>query len=118
MKNFFVALAVSLSMLAMTACSSIESTKVQSDSIAARGDAVAVVQAAHMGIYLLFYFVPIVTSDLDQVVNKLLVNEAKALGGNKVELLTAFETPKGGIFQLGGQIFSPAPSFASGIAVK
>jgi len=118
MKKFLATLTVAISMIAMTACSSIESTKVQSDSIAARGDAVAVVQATNVGITAIFHFVPIVTSDLDTVVNKLLVQEAKALGGNKVELLAAFETPKSGIFALAGGIIGFPFATASGIAVK
>lgn len=122
MKKFFVALVASLS-LSLSACSSVESAKVDGSTIASNGEAVAVVQATNLGLYLLFNFVPIFESTLDTVVNKLLVTEAKALGGNKVELMTALEYPKGGLFQwfgIGGglNIVNLSPAFASGIAVK
>jgi hypothetical protein len=118
MKKFLVAMIASVALL--SACSSIESTKVNSADISAanNAEAVAVIQATNMGLYLFFYFVPIFTSDLDTVVNKLLVAEAKALGGNKVELLGAAETPKSGIFALFGNILSPGMAQATGLAVK
>ena len=123
MKKFVVALVAALSLSALTACSSVESAKVDGSTISSNGEAVAVVQATNLGLYLLFNFVPIFESNLDVVVNKLLVTEAKALGGNRVELMMAFEYPKGGIFQwfspLGGlNIINLSPAYANGVAVK
>lgn len=123
MKKFFVAMMTAITLSALTACSSVESAKVDGSTIASNGEAVAVVQATNLGIYLLFNFVPLVESTLDTVVNKLLVTEAKALGGNKVELMMAVEYPKGGIFQWFGpagglNIVNFSPSFASGVVVK
>lgn len=123
MKKFVVALVAALSLSALTACSSVESAKVDGSTIASNGEAVAVVQATNLGLYLIFNFVPIFESNLDTVVNKLLVTEAKALGGNKVELMFAWEWPKGGIFQWfagapGINLANPSPAYASGIAVK
>ena len=49
----------------------------------------------------------------------MLVAEAKALGGNKVQLLAAMEQPKGGlIFKLMGGLAWLPPAGAVGIAVK
>mgnify|MGYP001611865521 CR=1 FL=1 len=118
MKKFLVALVASVAL--MSACSSIEYTKVNSADISAanNAEAVAVIQATNLGLYLFFYFVPIFTSDLDTVVNKLLVAEAKAHGGNKVEILGASETPKSGIFALFGNIANVGLAQATGLAVK
>ena len=44
----------------------------------------------------------------------MLVAEAKALGGNKVQLLTALETPKGGLlFKLATSAMGPIPFILS-----
>lgn len=124
MKKFFVAIVAALSLSALTACSSVESAKVDGSTIASNGEAVAVVQATNLGLYLIFNFVPIFESTLDTVVNKLLVTEAKALGGNKVELMMAMEYPKGGLFQwfgpgpFGLNLVNLSPAYANGIAVK
>jgi hypothetical protein len=123
MKKFMVAAVAALSITAL-ACTSVESAKVDAATIASNGEAVAVVQATTLGIYILFNFVALVESNLDVAVNKTLVTEAKALGGNKVQLLTTFEYPKGGLFKwfgpgpFGLNILNLSPSFASGIAVK
>src|SRR5688572_4687252 len=96
MKKFLVALVAALSITAL-ACTSVESAKVDAATIASNGDAVAVVQAVSIGLCLIFHFVVITESNLDTVVNKLLVTEAKALGGNKVQLLGAGQMPAGSI---------------------
>jgi hypothetical protein len=123
MKKIVTALIASVA-LSTVACQSIESTKVDPNTIASNGEAVAVVQATALGITAIFNFVTIVDASLDTVVNKMLVSEAKSLGGNKVQLLTAMETPKGTlIFRLAGGIISwiagsPQMAMASGIIVK
>ncbi len=121
MKKFLVAAVAALSITA--ACTSVESAKVDAATISSNGEAVAVVQATTLGIYLIFNFVALVESNLDVAVNKTLVTEAKALGGNKVQLLSVFEYPKGGLFKWFGPIYglnivNLSPSFASGVAVK
>ena len=124
MKKLFVAIVAAVSLASLVACSSIESTKVDGSTIASNGEAVAVVQATNLGLTLIFNFVTIFESTLDTSVNKLLVTEAKALGGNKVELLMAMEYPKGGLFQwfgpgpFGLNLASLSPTMATGIAVK
>ncbi|MCP4499844.1 MAG: hypothetical protein GY822_07770 [Deltaproteobacteria bacterium] len=118
MKKFLVAMVAALSISAL-ACTSVESAKVDPATIAANGEAVAVVQATTLGLCLIFHFVPIVESNLDTVINKVLVAEAKALGGNKVDLKGFMEMPHGSIlFQLFHGILLVDPAFAEGVVVK
>lgn len=121
MKKAFLALGLAAAM--MTGCTSVESATVGSNEVAATGgEAVAVVQATSLGFTFLFHIVDIVTSDLDEVVNKLLVGEAKAMGATKVDLKSASTTPRHGIFALIGipglNIFGFPMSSAVGVAVK
>jgi hypothetical protein len=117
MKKFLAAVVASLALT--TACSSVEAAKVDPATIASQGEAVAVVQCVTLGLTLIFHFVTISEASLDTVVNKMLVAEAKALGGNKVQLLGAMEMPKQGlIFRLAGGVLSLPPAAAMGIAVK
>ncbi len=125
MKKNLTALVAAL-VLATSACQSVESTKVDEATIASNGNAVAVVQCAAIGLTAIFHFITITEASLDTVINKMLVAEAKALGGNKVQLLTALETPKGGLlFKLATSAMGPIPFILStpvagavGIAVK
>ena len=122
MKKFLTAAVASLALMS-TACTSVESTKVDSATIASNGDAVAVVQCTAIGFSALFHIVTITEASLDTVINKLLVAEAKALGGNKVQLLSAMEMPKDNLFMLSGGVVSyfagmPPMAQATGIAVK
>ena len=118
MKNFLAAIVASVALMT-TACQSVESTKVDPATIASNGEAVAVVQCVAFGLTAIFHFVTITEASLDTVINKMLVAEAKALGGNKVQLLAAMETPKGGLlFKLAGGILMLPPAAAVGIAVK
>lgn len=120
MKKFLTAAVASLALLT-TACQSVESTKVDATTISTdnNAEAVAVVQCVALGLTAIFHFVTITEASLDTVINKMLVAEAKALGGNKVQLLAAMETPKGGLlFKLAGSIVMLPPAAAVGIAVK
>jgi hypothetical protein len=118
MKKFLAAIVASVALMG-SACQSVESTKVDPATIASTGEAVAVVQCVALGLTAIFHFVTITEASLDTVINKMLIAEAKALGGNKVQLLSAFEMPKGGlIFHLAGGILMLPPAMASGIAVK
>src|SRR5688572_2647748 len=92
MKKFLAALVASLALT--SACASVESAKVDPATIASNGEAVAVVQCVTLGLTLIFHFVTISEASLDTVVNKMLVAESKALGGNKVQLLNAMEMPR------------------------
>lgn len=114
MKKSLLALA-----MVVCGCTSIESTRVTSSQLVGNGgDAVAVIQVTSIGWTFFFHTVDIVTADLDEVVNKLLVGEAKALGGNKVDLKTATTTPRHGIFRVPGFIFGWPVTQATGVAVR
>ena len=116
MKKTLLAVAVAA---ALTGCTSIESTTVTpSEVVASGGEAVAVIQAESIGLTAIFHIVDIVGSDLDQVVNKLLVGEAKNMGASKVDLKGVMTTPRHGIFALMGGIIGFPTSMATGVAVK
>lgn len=103
---------------ALVGCTSVESAVVSGTEIAANGEAVAVVQANALGLTAIFHIIDIVQSDLDTVVNKLLIAEAKAMGASKVDLLTAGTTPRHGIYALTGTLIGITSSSATGVAVK
>ena len=102
----------------LVGCTSVESATVSGNEIAANGEAVAVVQANAIGLSAIFHIVDIVQADLDTVVNKLLVAEAKAMGASKVDLKGAATTPRSGIFALFGGIIGFPMASANGVAVK
>ena len=77
MKKTIVAIAAAFGLVA---CTSVETATVSGSEIAANGEAVAVVQANALGLTAIFHMIDLVQSDLDTVVNKLLVAEAKAMG--------------------------------------
>jgi hypothetical protein len=103
----------------LVACTSVESAVVSGAEISANGgEAVAVIQANALGLTAIFHIVDLVQSDLDTVVNKLLVAEAKAMGASKLDLKGAGTTPRHGIFALAGGIIGVTSSSAMGVAVK
>jgi hypothetical protein len=103
----------------LVACTSVESAVVSGAEVsAASGESVAVIQATSLGLTAIFHIVDLVQSDLDTVVNKLLVAEAKAMGASKVDLKAAMTTPRHGIFALGGGIIGVTFAHSMGIAVK
>jgi hypothetical protein len=105
--------------MSLVACTSVESAVVSGAEVSANGgEAVAVVQANALGLTAIFHIVDLVQSDLDTVVNKLLVAEAKAMGASKVDLKGASTTPRHGIYALAGGIIGFPMSSAMGIAVK
>lgn len=118
MKKLLLA-ACTVAAFGLAACTSIEATTVSGSEIAATGgEAVAVVQAEALGLTAIFHIVDIVSCNLDQVVNKLLVSEAKAMGGSKLDLKMAMTTPRHGLFALGGGIIGVPWAVATGIVVK
>lgn len=103
----------------LVACTSVETAVVSSNEVAASGgQPIAVIQGTALGFTAIFHVVDLVQSDLDTVVNKLLVSEAKAMGGNKVQVISAGTTPRHGIFALAGGILGFPISQATGVAVK
>ncbi|MFO0595394.1 MAG: hypothetical protein U0228_08820 [Myxococcaceae bacterium] len=118
MKKGYLAIALAAA-LSTTACTSVESATVASNEVSANGgEAIAVIQANSIGWTLIFHLVDIVTSDLDQVVNNLLIKEAKNMGANKIDLKSASTTPRHGIFALAGFLMGWPSSSAVGVAVK
>jgi hypothetical protein len=125
MKKFLAALVASLTLITV-GCQSVESAKVDPATIASNGEAVALVQCSAIGLTAIFHFITITEASMDTVVNKMMVAEAKALGGNKVQILTAMETPKNGLlFRLATSamgiipyILSTPLAMATGIAVR
>ncbi len=116
MKNTFVAMFMAATLVG---CTSVESASVSSaEVVASGGEAVAAIQTSAIGISLIFHIVSIVEADLDLVINKLLVAEAKAMGASKVDLKGASTTPRHGIFALAGNIIGFPGAGAFGIAVK
>ncbi len=99
-------------------CTSVETATVSSADIASNGEAVAVIQTTSLGFTAIFHIFDIVQSDLEVVVNKLLVAEAKGMGANKVELKSFGTTPRHGIFALTGFLLGFPSSSATGVAVK
>ena len=102
----------------LVACTSVETATVAGSEVAANGEAVAVIQASSIGLTALLNLVDIVQSDLDTVVNKLLVSEAKAMGASKVDLKTARTTPRHGVFALPALLLGFPTAHAEGVAVK
>lgn len=106
----------------LIACTSVESAIVSGAELSTQGEAVAVIQANALGLTALFHIIDIVQSDLDTVVNRLLVSEAKAMGASKVDLISARTTPRHGLYALSGAfpfvLLGITESQASGIAVK
>ncbi len=92
--------AVLSALLASTGCVSIEHATVVGREFAAPGEPIAVLQADIVGLSLFLNMVPLVNADLDTVVNKVLIGEAKAMGGTRVELKEASTTPTGGVYAL------------------
>jgi hypothetical protein len=114
------ALLCALAACSLAACTSVEATQVPGDALttAGGGTPIAVIQAKALGLTALFHMVDLVQSDLDTVVNKLLVSEAKAMGATKVDLKTASTTPRHGLYALTGLIIGITSSTAVGVAVK
>lgn len=117
-KNLVLALALTLG-VALPACTSIESATVAGNEVVANGgEAIAVMQANSIGFTLIFHIIDAVSSDLDQIVNKLLVAEAKLMGASRIDLKSASTTPRHGIFALAGFIIGFPTSSGTAIAVK
>jgi hypothetical protein len=107
----------------LIACTSVESAVVSGAELQAEGDnAVAVIQANALGLTALFHIIDIVQSDLDTVVNRLLISEAKAMGASKVDLVNARTTPRHGLYALSGMfplvLIGVTESQATGVAIK
>ena len=113
------ALVAALAATSLVACTSIETATVSMNELATPGgEPVAVIQGTSIGLTAIFHIVEIVQSDLDTVVNRLLISEAKSMGANRVNLNYAMTVPRHGIFALFGGIIAFPVSIAQGVAVK
>ena len=116
MKKALVSAIVASSLMA---CTSVETAVVSGNEVFVQGgEPIAVIQCTSIGLTAIFHVVELVQSDLDTVVNKLLVAEAKAMGGNKVQLLSANTWARQGIFGVTGLLLGFPISSAVGVAVK
>ncbi|MCL2626376.1 MAG: hypothetical protein FWD46_06145 [Cystobacterineae bacterium] len=117
MKRFLVAFVG----VTLMACTSIESTVVESeamkDIVANGGEPVAVIQANSLGWTFFWHSLTVVDTNLDEVIG-LLVTEAKSMGANKVDLKSAGTSPRGGFWGLSAILMGMPSSEAVGIAVK
>ena len=103
----------------LVACTSVETAVVSGNEVsAAGGEPIAVIQGTSLGLTAIFHVIDLVQSDLDTVVNKLLVAEAKAMGASKLDLKGASTTPRHGLYALAGSIIGVTQSSAMGVAVK
>jgi len=104
---------------AFLACTTIDSAVVASNEVVtAEGDAVAVIQGTALGFSLFLHYVKLVDADLDKVVNKVLIAEAKSMGANKVELTNFATSPTKGIWRVFGLLAAVPYAAATGVAVK
>jgi hypothetical protein len=119
MKKARLASALALAACTLAGCTSVEVTTVPGgDLVSPAGTPKAVIQAKALGLTALFHMVDLVPSDLDLVVNKMLVAEAKAMGAKKVDLKSAQTTPRHGLYALTGLIIGITSSTAVGVAVE
>ena len=103
--------------LALAACSSISTVRVQPESVYVGPHLrpIAVVHAQVTSAYLLFIAIP-GHVDLDHVVNRMLIAAAKTLGADKVVDIHVDITPDDGIWSL-RKLLGWRSAEASGIAV-
>ena len=118
MKQLVIAMAMTF--VFGTGCAtSTQFTKVNPSEISANGDAIAVISSYGCAMTFFFHLVePWEEGTLKHVINKGLVNQAKQLGANKVQITNADETPKNGLFALTGSIVGLSAAQASGVAIK
>jgi hypothetical protein len=105
--------------VALMACSRIESAVVAGNEIVTtEGEAIAVIQARSLGWTFFWHALTVVDTSLDQVINKMLVAEAKSMGANKVDLKGASTSPRGGVWGLPAILVGMPGSNAVGVAIK
>lgn len=103
--------------MAVAACSSVSTVRVQPETIHVGPGLrpIAVIHAQVTSAYLLFLPIP-GGVDLDRVVNRMLLPTAKALGADKVVNIQVDMTPDGGVWTL-RKLFLWRSAWASGVAV-
>lgn len=103
--------------LAITACSSISTVRIQPEAVAVgpRLRPIAVIHAQATSAYFLWIPIP-GHVDLDRVVNRMLIATAKSLGADKVVDIHVDITPDDGIWTL-RKLLGYRSATASGVAV-
>jgi hypothetical protein len=104
-------------LVALTACSSIQTVRVQPENVYAGPHLrpIAIVRAHVTSAYVLFIPIP-GHVDLDRVVNGMLIESAKALGADKVVDIKVDITPDDGIWAL-RKLLGWRSAEATGLAV-
>ena len=115
--RFVIALAMALALGAGPGCSSVNTVRVQPESMYVGPGLrpIAVVHAQVTSAYILFIPIP-GGVDLDRVVNRMLIAAAKAMGADKVVNIQVDITPDNGIWAL-RKILGYRSASASGVAV-
>ena len=117
MRNLFAACV--LFAFATGCATSTHFTKVNPSDVSANGDAIAVMSSTGCALTFFFHLVePWEEGSLKHVIKKGLVNQAKQLGANKVQITDAYESPKNGLFALTGGLAGISTASASGVAIK
>lgn len=103
--------------VAMSACSSVTTVRVQPESlyVGPKLRPIAVVHAQVTSAYFLFIPIP-GRVDLDRVVNRMLLSAAKSLGADKVVNIQVDITPDDGVWVL-RKLLGYRSAQASGVAV-
>ncbi len=105
-------------LIASGACTSVTSIRLHPDAVATGPNqrAIAAIQANAASAYILF--VPLPNNvELDQVVNRMLIATAKAMGADKIAQLSFEITPDDGIWAL-RKVLGWRSARASGVAVQ
>ena len=115
--RFVIALAMALALGAGPGCSSVNTVRVQPESMYVGPGLrpIAVVHAQVTSAYILFIPIP-GGVDLDRVANRMLIAAAKAMGADKVVNIQVDITPDNGIWAL-RKILGYRSASASGVAV-
>lgn len=109
--------------VSLTGCETVAIAPVSGTEVVAIGEAIAVVQADTYCLTALFHLISFRSGcDLDEVVNKLMVKEAVAMGASRVEIKNAWATPRDTVHRLLGlpliNLIGITHASATGVAVK
>ncbi|MEW5851174.1 MAG: hypothetical protein AB2A00_20470 [Myxococcota bacterium] len=125
MKRAWTAVAL-VGLLGLVACAAVDSAKVDGTRVAAQGgEPVAVISTWQGGFTLFWGLVPLgpAGQTLDDAIHKNLITEAKAHGGDRVQMVTVFSLPADHLFaRIQPLLLLPGLlnfhfAYASGIAV-
>jgi hypothetical protein len=108
----------SAALLLFGACTSIETGVISdADYVGVGGAPQGIVQVTTVGFSLFFGLVDVVGTDIDTT-TKLLVAEAKAMDGTKVEIKSVHTSPRHGVFKLLCALVCFPSTEVVGVAIK